>query len=235
MTGISRRVVMTGAAGLIGTTVTPYLDQRWDLHLTDLKSGRATGLDITDGDACRAAFADADAVIHLAADPNPDASWEALLAPNVVGAYQVAQAARDCGVRRLVLASSLQAMLGYPEHMQVRAEDPPRPANLYGATKAWIEALGAWVANTSSTSVVALRIGYFAVRPPAGDGTTPRDLAAWLSPRDCSELLRAAVEAEVAGFVVANGVSANRYRKAEPGDSSGRLGYRPSDDAWSEL
>lgn len=117
---------------------------------------------------------------HLAAIPDPDAGGEALLPANVVGAYQVAQAAADRGVRRLVLASSSQAVSAYPEGTQVRTAEAPGPANLYGATKAWAEALGAWVAWTTSSSVVALGIGYFAARPLTADGATPGNLAAWL-------------------------------------------------------
>ena len=45
----------------------------------------------------------------------------------------------------------------------------------------------------------------------------PRDVAAWLSPGDGAELVRAAVEGPVDGFTVVNGVSANRYRKARHG------------------
>jgi nucleoside-diphosphate-sugar epimerase len=225
---------MTGAAGSIGGLVTPYLAGRWRLEPCDLRGKAAIDLDVTDGDACRAAFTDADAVIHLAANPDPEASWESLLPANVLGSYQVAQAAIDCGVRRLVIASSLQVVLGYPDGTQVRAGDQPRPINLYGATKAWAEALGAWVARASETSVVALRIGYFSPRPPTGHAATVRDFAAWLSPRDCAELLRAAVETEDIRYIVVNGVSANRYRFAEL-DTSGKLGYKPTDDAWTFL
>lgn len=190
-------------------------------------------LDVTDGDACRRAFAGADAVVHLAAVPDPEASWDDLLPANVVGAYEVAVAAAAVGVKRLVLASSLQAMSAYPSDQQVRSEDPARPANLYGATKAWAEAVGSWIASTSSTSVVALRIGYFSPKPPAGPAATPRNLAAWLSPGDCTELLRAAVEGPVQGVTIVNGVSANRFRKGIYGSAERRLGYEPRDDAWS--
>lgn len=61
----------------------------------------------------------------------------------------------------------------------------------------------------------------------------PRDVAAWLSPGDGAELVRAAVEGPVDGFTVVNGVSANRYRKARHGPPEEGLGYRPSDDAWA--
>jgi nucleoside-diphosphate-sugar epimerase len=229
-----RRVVLTGAAGRIGSAIAPRLTERWDLQLTDARRGGVVQpLDVTDLDACRAAFTQADAVVHLAAVPDPDATWEQLLPANLVGAHQVALAAMGCGVRRLVLASSLQAVSAYPEGRQVRTADAPRPANLYGATKAWLEALGAWVASSSETSVVALRIGYFAGSPPVGPGASARDRAAWLSPQDCAELVRAAVEAEGITWAVANGISANRYRHADLSETELLLGYRPVDDAWA--
>ena len=225
--------MLTGAAGTIGGAVGPALAERWDLHLTDVRPGAGTQLDVTDADACRAAFTGADAVVHLAAVPDPEASWEQLLPANVLGAHAVVQAAMDVGVRRLVLASSLQAVSAYPPGRQVRPADAPRPANLYGATKSWSEALGAWAAASSATSVVALRIGFFGAAPPSGPGTTERDLSAWISPRDCTELVRAAVEAEGLRWVVAHGTSANRYRFADLSETEELLGYRPVDDAWT--
>ena len=227
------RVVVTGAAGGIGSAITARLADRWQIRATDLHAGAGIeALDVTDPDRCRAVFSGAEAVVHLAANANPDAGWSELIAPNIEGVRVVAATARECAVPRLVLASSLQAVSAYPEMLQRRGADPPRPANLYGATKAWAEALGAWVAATSPTTVVALRIGYFSPQPPSGDEATPRNLSAWLSPADCAELVRAAVEAELSGFVVVNGVSANRHLIAELGDAKDRLGYQPRDDAW---
>jgi uronate dehydrogenase len=225
--------VVTGAAGGIGSLVVDKLASRWQIRATDLRPGGGIeALDVTDFERCVTMFRGADAVVHLAANPDPGADWDALREPNVDGAYVVAAAARECGVRRLVLASSLQAMSGYPQTRQRRAEDAPRSANLYGATKAWAEALGGWVAATSGTSVVALRIGYFSQRPPARDEATPANLSAWLSPGDCVRLIQAAVESDHAGFVVVNGISANRHRIAELGDAEREIGYAPTDDTW---
>lgn len=235
-----RRVVLTGAAGRIGRAVAAVHAARWDLVLTDRQTGVAglddlQLLDVADLEACRAAFAGADAVVHLAADPSPDATFEELLAPNLVGPYAVARAAADAGVRRLVLASSLQTMLAVTERVQRRTSDQPRPTNLYGATKAWAEALGAWTAATTATSVVALRIGHYAEVRPAPDADLHRRIS-WLSPRDAAELVRAAVEVDlptgVEGFVVANGVSANRHSVAELEETCRTIGYAPVDDAW---
>lgn len=223
---------MTGAAGLIGTAVAPLLAGLWDLRLTDRDAGAGDVLDVSNADDCRAMFADADAVIHLAAVSDPAAAWEELQAANVIGAYTVAQAAIDCGVRRLVLASSLQVVKGYPDTFQRRATDPAWPTNLYGATKAWAEALGAWVAATSTTSVVALRLGWFSNQQPSVEHRAA-ERAAWLSPRDCAHLLRRAVEAEGITFLIANGLSANRVPIADLSAAIEKLGYQPSDDAWS--
>ena len=62
-----------------------------------------------------------------------------------------------------------------------------------------------------------------------------REFGAWLSPRDCAELCRAAVETEGLRFVVANGISANRYRRADLAETIDLLGYRPVDDSWNSL
>lgn len=224
---------MTGAAGSIGSVVAGELSERWDVVATDLRpSADVSALDVTDGAACRSQFAGADAVVHLAANPDPEARWADLHPANVIGVHEVATAAAACGVRRLVLASSLQAVSAYPDDRQLRGTDLPLPANLYGATKAWAEAVGAWISSTSETTVVALRIGFFNASPPAGPNVSHRDVAAWLSPRDCVELVRAAVEGPVERFVIINGVSRNRYRKAEHGLAEASIGFRPQDDAW---
>ena len=230
----ARRVVVTGAAGRIGQAVRTALAGRWDLVPLDIKPADGVGiLDVTDGAACREAFAGADAVVHLAADPSPEATWDTLLPANIEAPYQVATAAVACGVRRLVLASSLHAVAGHPEGRQRRGTDQPRPLNLYGATKAWAEALGATIAATSSTTVVALRIGWFAENPPPAEEEWRGQYGAWLSARDAAELVRAAVEAgNVDGSVVVNGVSANRYQIADLSEARA-LGYQPVDDAWA--
>jgi nucleoside-diphosphate-sugar epimerase len=233
---VDRCVVVTGAAGRIGTVVLDKLGSRWQIRATDLKPADGIeALDVADFERCLAMFRGADAVVHLGANPDPHAEWSALRGPNMDGTYAVAAAARECGIRRLVLASSVQAVSAYPLTLQRRGEDAPRAANLYGATKAWAEALGGWVAASSGTSVVALRIGYFSERPPAGDKATHVNLSAWLSHGDCARLIQAAVESEHDGFLVVNGISANRYRIAELGEAERQIGYAPIDDTWASL
>ncbi|MDQ1416762.1 MAG: hypothetical protein QOF81_2375 [Acidimicrobiaceae bacterium] len=227
------KLLLTGAAGRIGRAISPALEERWDVAATDLPGTGLAELDVTDLAACRQACVGMDAVVHMAGVPDPNADWDALLPANVVGTHHIARAAMDRGVRRLVLASSAQAVAGYPPGRQLRAEDRVRPPNLYGATKAWAEAIGSWAASSSDTTVVVLRIGFFAERPPTGADATPRNMAAWLSHRDAARLVVAAVEADNVRYFVANGISANRYQHLDLTTTRNTIGYAPLDDAWA--
>jgi nucleoside-diphosphate-sugar epimerase len=226
-------LLLTGAAGRIGRAIHPALEAGWEVVATDLPGRGVASLDVTDLDACRRACTGVDTVVHMAGVPDPAATWDQLLPANVIGTYHIAQAAMDTGVRRLVLASSAQAVAGYPPGRQIRAEDRVRPPNLYGATKAWAEAIGSWVAASSATTVVVLRIGFFSEHPPAGAAATPRNRAAWLSHPDAARLVVAAAEAEPVDFFVANGISANRFLHLDLATTRRVIGYQPVDDAWT--
>jgi uronate dehydrogenase len=226
------KVLVTGAAGRIGSAVCPLLGERWDVVPTDLYGDAVNVLDVTDLERCRAACVGMDAVVHLAGVPDPNATWDVLLPANVIGTYTIALAAVDAGVRRLVLVSSAQAVAGYPPGRQVRAEDRVRPPNLYGATKAWAEAIGSWVASSSRTTVVVLRIGYCSPDPPRGAAATPRNLAAWLSYGDAARLMAAAIDTRDISYFVANGISANRHLHMDLTTTRETLGYQPVDDSW---
>jgi nucleoside-diphosphate-sugar epimerase len=108
--------------------------------------------------AIRSHFTGQDTVVHLAADPRHTAPWASLLPNNIIGTYNVLQAAQEAGCRRVILASSLHAVLGYGPEVVVRGDMPPRPADLYGASKAWAEALGHVYAQRG-LSVLCVRIG----------------------------------------------------------------------------
>ncbi|HEX3426331.1 MAG TPA: NAD(P)-dependent oxidoreductase [Acidimicrobiales bacterium] len=233
MPDVKPRLLLTGAAGRIGRAVLPALSQRWEVTATDLPGRRCPVLDVTDLAACRQACFGVDAVVHMAGNPSTEAPWEELLPANVIGAYNIAQAAMDAGVRRLVLASSIQAVVGYPKSRQFRAEDRVRPDNLYGVTKAWSEALGSWVASASTTTVVVLRIGFCLEHPPSGPEATPLDLAMWLSYGDVARLVVAAASAPGVEYFVANGISANRFQRLDLETTRAALGYEPLDDAWA--
>jgi uronate dehydrogenase len=126
---------------------------------------------------------------------------------NVGGTYNVLEAARRQGVRRVVLASSNRTTGFYPVSEAVSSAVPPRPDGFYGVSKVAVEALGRLYVDKFGLSVVCLRIGTFEDEP-----LEARHLATWLSPRDCVGFVRAALTAPEVSFSTVYAVSANTRR-----------------------
>ena len=237
------RVAVTGGEGRIAGILRAVLAERFNFRWLS----RAEA-DVADLPALERAFAGADAVVHLAANADAYAGWEQVREPNVIGAFNVCEAARRAGVRRLVFASSNHAMGRYMHDderfadphrpIEVRADDPVRPDGLYGASKAWGEALGRLYAEVHGMEVVCLRIGWVPDEdaPPSGTEMRhePPDVAhrapgMWLSHRDCATLVEAALTAEGVTFAIVNGVSDNRGRWFSLDEGRRILGWEPRD------
>lgn len=232
---MSQRVLVTGAAGGIGRRFVASEDAAGlDLVATDLISGPGiTALDVTDREACREAVVGVDAVLHLAADPSPEADFETRVLPlNLLATHHLTTAAVEAGVTRFVFASSAQAVAGYPLDHQTRETDAPRPQNDYGVGKAAGEALCASLAVTSTTSFVSVRIGNYQADRPGADQSL-RDRMAWLSPGDANQLLRLTLTASLSGHHVVHGVSDNRPKQLSIEATRAFLGYAPDDDAFA--
>lgn len=234
------RVLVTGASGQIGSAFVASCEGgELELLRADLADRTPDSsfpfrhLDVTDEDACQRACAGVDAVLHLAADPDPNADFRSSVLPvNVVGTYNLTTAAVAADVRRFVFASSAQAVAGYPTDRQTRTTDAPCPANDYGVGKAFGEALCASLAATSSTAFVSVRIGNYAPERP-DVAASWRDRAAWLSPRDTNQLLRLTLARETTGHIVVHGISNNASKQLALDTTSAALGYAPVDDAWA--
>jgi uronate dehydrogenase len=231
-------VLVTGAAGRIGAAFLASEDARaLQLIPTDLRAARDVGghevraLDVTDIDACHRACADVDAVLHLAADPDPLADFTTSVLPlNVLGTYNVLVAAEEAAVRRFVWASSLWAVAGYPDDHLVLETDPPRPGSDYGVGKAACEALCAAHATWSETASVSVRIGAYRPEPPATD-ESERERRGWLSVGDANRLLARALLADTTGHEVVHGVSAHPRPLLSLERTGALLGYVPRDHA----
>jgi uronate dehydrogenase len=225
------RVLITGAAGLIGSMLRPRLAREGrTLRLLDeqpLDAGRdeeALTASILDAAALDAACRDVDAVVHLAAIAG-EAPWDRIAAVNITGTERVLEAARRNGVRRAVLASSNHAV-GFHPWGGVAADGLfPRPDTYYGVSKAALEALGSLYHSRYGMDVVCLRILSCRERP-----VKLRNLATWLSPDDAGRLVEAALTCPAPGYAVVWGVSANT-RGWFSLDAARALGYEPQDDA----
>ena len=230
-------VLITGAAGLIGTWLRGSLPERgWALRsldvvpITDPRPGEEQLVaDVTDLSAMVEATSGAVAVVHLAGIVG-ESTWPAISHTNIEGTYCVLEAARRSGVQRVVLASSNHAS-GYTprpaEGLLTEADAPHRPDTYYGVAKATMEALGSLYVDRYGMDVVCLRIGSAFPEP-----TTVRQLATWLSPTDTVSLVDAALRAPSPGYSVVWGVSDNTRRWWDL-TAARALGYEPVDDAES--
>lgn len=229
-------VLVTGAAGVVGGFIRPALERsgrrlrHFDIVPTPSESGRSETVigNVEDFDAVRAAMKGVDAVVHLGGIPK-EAPFEALLATNVVGTWNVLEAARIEGVSRVVLASSNHAAGFYPrptrDEPRVPATVVARPDTFYGWSKAAIEALGSLYHDRFGIDVVVLRIAQSAPAP----SPNPRGQALWMSPDDTARLVEAALSGP-GGFHVVWGVSANSAGELSP-DEGQAIGFDPRDDA----
>ncbi len=223
-------ILITGAAGTIGRRVAPLLAADHDLVLVDRMlpadvsawPGRWVQAAIADRDALAEAMSGVDLVVHLAAIAT-EAPWQDLLAVNVDGTRSVLDSARACGVRRVLLASSIHAA-GYLTG-EGAAVDAVRPDSYYGVTKVAIEALGALYAERHAMSIVSARICTFGDTPSPG-----RTLATWLSPGDMARLVSAAAASDEAGHRIVWAVSDNAAGWFDLA-AGHEIGFHPVDDA----
>jgi nucleoside-diphosphate-sugar epimerase len=242
-------VLITGMSGLIGGAVRARLQAHYALRALNRRPVEGVSghqADIADLDAIEPAFAGVDAVVHLAAFAHGNATWDEILHHNVVGTYNVFEAARRHGVKRVVYASSgatvsacergapfdalaaghYDAVGAWP---MLTHESPLRPNGLYGCSKVWGEALARHYSDAHQMSVICLRIG--AVnredRPQA-----PRDFSVWCSQRDVSQMIERCLEAPAAvRFDVFFVVSDNRWSYRDLDHARAVVGYQPQDRA----
>src|SRR5207237_718422 len=107
------------------------------------------------------ACAGIDTVLHLAASASPSSTWDVVLNANIVGTYHAFVAAKVARCRRVIYASSIHAVSGYPADVQVHTTDPVNPGDLYGVSKCFGEAMARYMAEQEGLSAIALRIGGF--------------------------------------------------------------------------
>jgi NAD+ dependent glucose-6-phosphate dehydrogenase len=239
------RVLLTGAGGRIGTAFFQETADRYRFRLADRTIESLTAsppasdhdvaqLDVADLDACRAACAGMDAVLHLAADPSPEADfYGSLLDNNIKGTYNVFRAAKDAGCRRVVFASSVHAVVGYPADTPIPTDVPIRPLNMYGVSKCFGEAVAAAFAYGEDLPAIAVRIAAYEA-PWLQERPTARNLSAYVSPRDLNQLFVRCLEAPPEfRFAIVNGQSANRISRLDLASTRDLLGYAPVDDGFT--
>ncbi|RKD95156.1 NAD-dependent epimerase/dehydratase family protein [Halopiger aswanensis] len=252
-------IAITGASGNVGREAIEAFDGT-DAELTlfshsETEDLETTPLEIAEYEEFVDALADQDVLIHLAANPDPRAEWDAVHDPNVDGLYNAYEAALENDLERVVFASSNHAVnmgnavssvrpestIGEPA--VVRPDDAPDPDTYYGVTKVFGEAMGSYYAKRHGLDVVNLRIGWLLTREELRQTVAERDAsgeryarAMWLSPEDCRRVLRATATSTLSRTpLTAHGISNNGKRFLSLSETMLEFGYRPQDDAEAVL
>ena len=225
-----KTVLLTGAAGDVGTHLRRELAGKYRLRLSDKRSlKKESNEQIMRADISKMPDAlritkGVDAVVHLGGY-SVEGPWAAILKANIVGCYNVFEAARRNGVKRIVFATSNHAVGFYRRDQTIDHRACVKPDGRYGVSKAFGEALGSLYADKYGMEVFCMRIGN--VNPAPID---KRRLSIWLSPRDLAQLVSIGIEHPGIRFEIVYGVSGNR-RSWYDNSNAARLGYRPQDDA----
>ncbi len=235
-----KRVLLTGATGRIGFSFFEYARERYHFRLAarriekmgDVGDHEKISLDVADLEACRAACAGIDTIVHLAADPSPAAGfYESLLDNNIKGAFNIFQAAADQGCRRVVYASTIQLIEGYPLDVQATPDMPTKAVNMYGATKAFAESTAHYFSAKHGLSCLCVRVGNYAGNSDSmeADG---RRLSAWISERDMNQLFARCIDVENLPYAILHAVSDNRFKRLDITSTRQLVGYTPEDNAF---
>ena len=226
-----KQILITGAAGGIATMVRPLLRERYRLRLSDrvdipdpVEQEQIMAADLCDMAALRRAVRGVDGIVHFGGRSG-EASWEVIHEANIVGCYNLFEAARLEGVRRIVFASSNHAVGFYRRDESISTDVPMRPDSRYGVSKVFGEALASLYADKYGAEVLSIRIGNVSHRP-----ADVRRLSIWVSPRDLCQLIGIGLEAPGIRHEVVYGASDNA-RGWWDNSNALRLGYSPKDSS----
>ncbi|HET6157924.1 MAG TPA: NAD(P)-dependent oxidoreductase [Dongiaceae bacterium] len=231
-----KRVLLTGASGGIGTRLRKLLPEHYpqlrlsDLQApTDLRPGEEfLAADLADMAQVERAVDGMDGIIHMGGY-SVEGPWETILSSNIAGTYNLFEAARRKGVKRVVFASSNHVVGFYPRTHRLTTDVTALPDTRYGVSKACGEALGALYAFKFGLQVLCLRIGNVDDAP-----RDVRKLSIWLKPEDLVQLIRIGLDHPDLRYEIFYGASDNA-RGWWDNSTAYRYGYKPSGDSEAML
>jgi uronate dehydrogenase len=208
---VHQKLLLTGAAGGLGQALRERLKANCAvLRLSDVAPLGEPGTneeimlaDLADAAAVDAAVQGVDAIVHLGG-VSTEGPFEPILQANIIGLYNLYEAARRHGVRRVLFASSNHVTGFYRQSETITADHAPRPDGFYGVSKAFGEDLSRFYFDRYGIETACLRIGSCFPEP-----RDRRMLATWLSYDDLHRLITACLSTPVLGHSLIFGMSDN--------------------------
>ncbi|MCX8189029.1 MAG: NAD(P)-dependent oxidoreductase [Nitrososphaeria archaeon] len=249
------KVLVTGASGRIGRAFIReyknYYTFRLMLHKKSLDTFDVEVVygDIADFNSVLNAVKGVDAIVHLAADARVEAEWNSVLNTNIIGTYNVFEAARLCNVKKVVYASSNHACGTLINEKDIVGPDAPiAPDSLYGVSKVFGEALAHYYFKKYGLSIICLRIGicrdlddpsqffreYITGQKVHPTYSPEKILGLWISAHDMAQLIHKSLESDIK-FGIFYGISNNRHPVFDLSETKAKLGYIPEDCAEKYL
>lgn len=243
------KLLITGATGEIGTNLTKHLRDSHDLVLADidfsdfpedLKQGvKIVEADLSKLDKWDDALDGVEYVIQLAGNPDPEADfYDELVDLNYVLPQNLyKKAAESPTLKRIIFASSIHASDAYPKNVQVKTTDQVRPDDLYGVSKAYLEALGSYYAFKKGIESIGIRIGDYTSSDDEIDPDSDfYGMAMYFSERDMNHLIDCCLTAKLEEpYLLVNGISNNSFPRLDIDSARVKLGYEPEDNAFEKL
>ncbi|HZP79038.1 MAG TPA: NAD(P)-dependent oxidoreductase [Pseudolabrys sp.] len=222
-----QKVLITGASGDIGSRLRKILKPVYSLRLSDIR--RPSDLaadeefaqaDLADLAAVERAVDGIEGIVHLGGH-SVEGSWDTILNANIIGCYNLFEAARKKGVERVIFATSNHAVGYYPRSRKIGLDVPVRPDSRYGVSKAFGEALAAMYAYKHGLRVTCIRIGNVGDKP-----IDLRRMSIWLKPEDLAQLIRIGLEHPDIRYEIFYGMSDNA-RAWWDNSNAAKFGYKP--------
>jgi uronate dehydrogenase len=228
------RILLTGAAGALGSELRPRLKPYCQvLRLSDLgnmgtaqEGEEVMSAELQDRSAIVKLLEGVDAVVHLGGI-STEKPFDDILQANIIGAYNLFEAARINGIKRVIFASSNHVTGFYRQDEVIDGTMPVRPDSYYGLSKAFGENLARFYFDRYGLETVCLRIGSSFPKPK-----DRRMLSTWLSYDDLERLVSSSLMAPEVGFSVIYGVSGNKIVWWDNSQLQ-HIGYRPLDSSES--
>ncbi len=238
-----KKVLFLGATGRIGESLLEELEKYEKdyeiiigVHKTPSTFPNQIKINLSDIEQLKEAMKDFEIVVNLAANSNKEASFQEILEPNIVGAYNVFEAARQTNCERVIFASSVHTVKGYPLGSEIKHSDATKPINFYGASKVFGESLCNIYASKYNLSCLAIRIGAYisnSEKEKAREEKTNLDYA--ISQKDLAQLIHKCITApETIKFAIFGGSSNNKQKFLDISYAKELIGYEPVDDFFEK-
>ena len=243
---VKKKVLLLGAAGRIGIGFTEdYLKNKDYKKSYELilgvhnkrfkdKNLKVRYFSLENIESLKKAMKGVDVVVNLAANPDPPAEFKDLIKPNLIGAYNVFEAARQAKCSRVIFASSIHAVEGYGHGYEVKSTDVSKPIDFYGASKVFGEALCYTFFAKYGLSCLAIRIGAYTTEDKMRSVCFSRhDYDHVISQRDMSQLIHKCIIApKKVKYGILSGISNDKQKDLDLKFSKKLVGYKPKDDAY---